>query len=79
VWVELQLLRTTHVRCLEVIHKAAERNTAARINSDKLTEPIIYAFTNIYHWDKQQPAYIIRSISHRNARKINLPISARAS
>jgi len=27
-----------YVRCFEVIHKAAERNIAARINSDKLTE-----------------------------------------
>jgi len=27
-----------NVRCFEVIHKAAEHNIAARINSDKLTE-----------------------------------------
>ena len=65
VWVELKLqLRTTYVRCFEVIHKAAEREpntTAARINSDKLTETNS-AFTNIYYWDKQQSAdsYIIQ-------------------
>jgi len=54
VWVELKLqLRTTYVRCFEVIHKAAERNVAARINSDQLTETNS-AFTNKYYWDKQQ-------------------------
>jgi len=56
VWVELKLqLRTTHARSFEVIHMAVERNTAARINSDKLTGTNS-AFRNICYWDKQQSA-----------------------
>jgi len=37
-------------------HKAAERNIAARINSDKLTEIHSLLSQIFFYWDKQQSA-----------------------
>jgi len=64
------------------IHKAAGRNTVARVNLDKLTETSSYDFTNLFLLGKQQSvdSNIIQfHLTLNNARKINLPISATVS